>query len=42
MKSDDMVYVLTKIISEVYFIDKLSRKEKIILFEVLEEIVVNS
>lgn len=42
MKSDDMVYVLTKIISEVYFIDKLSRKEKMILFEVLEEIVVNS
>lgn len=42
MKSDDMVYVLTKIISEVYFIDKLSRKEKIILFDVLEEIVVNS
>lgn len=42
MKSDDMVYVLTKIVSEVYFIDKLSRKEKMILFEVLEEIVVNS
>lgn len=42
MKSEDMVYVLTKIISEVYFIDKLSRKEKMILFEVLEEIVVNS
>lgn len=42
VKSDDMVYVLTKIISEVYFIDKLSRKEKMILFEVLEEIVVNS
>ena len=42
MKSYDMVYVLTKIISEVYFIDKLSKQEKMILFEVLEEIVVSS
>lgn len=40
MKSDDLIYVLNKILSEVYFIDKLSRKEKKILFEVLKEIIV--
>ena len=42
MKSDDLIYVLNKILSEVYFIDKLSRKEKEILFDVLEEIFVDS
>lgn len=42
MKSDDLVYVLNQILSEVYFIDTLSKKEKIILFEFLEEIVINS
>lgn len=42
MKSDDLIYVLNKILSEVYFIDKLSRKEKEILFDVLEEIFVYS
>lgn len=42
MKSDDLVYVLNQILLEVYFIDTLSKKEKIILFEFLEEIVINS
>lgn len=42
MKSDDLIYVLNQILSEVYFIDKLSKKEKMILFEVLEEIIFDS
>lgn len=42
INSDDLIYVLDRILSEVYFIDKLSKKEKMILFEVLEEIVINS
>ena len=42
IKSDDLIYVLNQILSEVYFIDTLSKKEKMILFEVLEEIIFDS